>query len=103
MGRGAAFVRDEGRCQFVHGLARENEAAWVHFGIARHAVQKRRRFEGGFVWLLVEWQVAVFWTGFQHLNQPGAAAWRRLVRHPAAAKTPREMVGKFPHLPLRHA
>ncbi len=103
MRRGIAFVCDESRRQLVHRLAREHEAARVHFGITRHAVQKLGHFERGFVRLIIEGQVPVFRTGFEHFNQSRAAAWRRFIRHPAAAETPREMFGELPHLAFRHA
>jgi hypothetical protein len=65
---GVAFVRDEGWRQFVHRLPRENDSARVHFGITRHPIQKLGHFEGGFVRLVLEREVPIFWTGFEHFD-----------------------------------
>ncbi len=100
--RGAAFVGDESGRQFMHGLAREHEAAGMHLGITRHAIEEFSHLQGGAERFFVQRQIAVFGTGPQHFNQAVAAAGGWFIRHPAAAETPREMVGEFPHFPFRH-
>ena len=60
MGGGIAFGGDETRGDFVQGLAREDQAAGMHFGIARETVEESRHLERSRVRLLVEGQIAAF-------------------------------------------
>ena len=84
MRRGVALVGDESRRQFVHRLAREHEAARVHLGIARHAVEEFGHLQRGLVRFFVQRQVSVFGTGPQHFDQTRAAA--RASVHPAPSR-----------------
>ena len=76
---GIAFVGNERRRQFVHGLARKHHAARVHFGIARKAVEELRHVERGLERFFVQRQVAVFGAGREQFAQlrPAARAWVR--------------------------
>ena len=100
--RRIALVRDEGGRQLAHRLARQHDAAGVHFGIARKAVKEPGHFERRAVRLFVERQVAIFGTGAQQLDQGSAAARGRRIGHPAAAEAPREMLGEAADLMLGH-
>ena len=102
MGRGVALVCDKGRRQFVHWLAREHDTAGVHLRVTRHPVEELRHLQRRLVGLLVERQIAGFWTGAEQFNQTRAALWRRLVGDPTAAEAPRKALGELPDLAFPH-
>ena len=54
------FGGGEAGDEFVHGLAREDEAAGVHLGIAREAVEKFGHMQGAAIRFFLEGQVAAF-------------------------------------------
>src|SRR6185369_6175562 len=71
--------------------------------VTRHPIEELRHEQRRLVGFLVEWQVAGFRTGAKQFNQTRAALWRRLVRDPTAAESPREPLGEFPDLTFPHA
>ena len=60
MGSGIAFGRNESGSDFVHGLAGENQAAGMHFGIAREAIEEMSHLQCRRVGLFGEGQIAAF-------------------------------------------
>ena len=103
MRRGIAFVGNERGRQFVHRLAGKHHAARVHLGIARHAVQKFRHSNAVLKGSSSNGKSRFSGLAASKSTQSCAAAGRVFGRHPAAAKTPRKMVGEFLHFAFRHA
>src|SRR5206468_3347203 len=60
VGGGVAFGGGEGGHELVDGLAGEDEAAGVHFGIAGEAVEEFGHLKGAAVGLFLEGEVAAF-------------------------------------------
>ena len=97
------LVGNERGRQFVHRLAGQHHAARVHLRVAWPVVEERRHLDGRAVRLLVHRQTTGAGIGPQQFHQTRAALGRGLVRYPAAAEAPREMLGELAHVTFSHA
>lgn len=103
MGGGVAFMGDKGGGELEDGLAGEDDAAGMHFGVAGQAIEELGHFEGGFVRFFLEGEVLVFGTGLEEREEAGAAGGGSGIRHPTAAEAPGKVIGEFADIALRNA
>ncbi len=103
MGGGVAFMGNEGGGELEDGLAGEDDAAGMHFGVARQAIEELGHFEGGFVRFFLEGEVLVFGAGLEEREEAGAAGRGSGIRHPTAAEAPGKMIGEFADIALGNA
>ena len=60
VGGGISFAGNKGGRQLAHRLAGEHDAAGMHFGVTREAIEKLRHLQGRSIRVLVDGQVAAF-------------------------------------------